>query len=485
MTGPAITASTTARLPTRRGGRVYLAGALVSQACALLRYTVLARLLGLEQLGLVATLILVSNFFELISDTGSDRFLVQDREGDEPAVQKLVQLIFLSRGAFMAVGLALFALPVAKFYHEPALVVGLVVLGLSPLLRGLMHLDTRRFQRSNDFRAEGLGMLVSEILSLVATLVAAYLTRDYTAILYGLILRSLVVTVISHLTAERPYRLAYSAAIGLRLRAFSGPLIANGILLFFAGQSDRLMISGLVGLTALGHYSAVLLLVLYPTAALSRYISGIHLPHVASAPMADERDSPANLLAGDSLLLSLAIAVGFAAVGPIAVRLLFGAKFSEAPLLIGMIGVLQTGRFIRVWPTTLAIGLGQSRIVMANNLARMVGIPTAFAGLVLIGGATGVVAGFIVGEFAALFTAVILLNRARALAFMHDFDRIAAFATACAVLLGMLAALQHQWTPGLALLLPAGLLLVWVARRESASIQGGVRTARRILRIAR
>src|SRR5690242_2104402 len=71
--------------PKRRGANVYLAGAVIGQACALLRYTLLARLLGPRQLGLVATLILVSNFFELVSDTGSDRFLVQDPDGDEPA----------------------------------------------------------------------------------------------------------------------------------------------------------------------------------------------------------------------------------------------------------------------------------------------------------------------------------------------------------------------------------------------------------------
>lgn len=472
-----------ARLPRRQGAKIYLAGSIVGQACALLRYTLLARLLGPEQLGLVAILILVSNFFELLSDTGSDRFLIQDSQGDRTEVQNLVQLVFFGRGAFMALGLAVCAMPIALMYHQPSLFAGLALLGLSPLIAGLTHLDMRRYQRHNDFRVEGLATLVSEVLSLAATLTAAFITHSFTAILYGLIVRSLVVVAISHLRAERPYRLEYTRDVARRLALFSGPLIANGVLLFMAGQSDRLMVSSLVGLTALGHYSAVLLLVLYPTAALTKYVAGIHLPLVAANPNSTAPEAAPELLAGRSLLLSVGIATGFAIFGPIAVWVLYGAKFVQAPFLIAMIGVLQTGRFIRVWPTTLAIGLGRSHIVMANNAARMVGIPAAFAGLALWGGIAGVVSGFLVGEFAALVTAVVMLNRARGLAWTYDFDRIAAFAVASGLILAGLASFQAHWTPGLVVSAPLFLAtLAWLAVRERASIENGSRMIQRLVR---
>ena len=468
--------------PGRRGSRIYFAGAIVGQACGLLRYTLLARLIGPEQLGLVAILILASNFFENISDTGGDRFLVQDPDGDKPEVQKFVQLVFIGRGLTLALGMLIFALPISRFYGEPALFIGLAVLGLSPLIGGLMHLDTRRFQRVNDFRAEGLGMVISEIVSLLATLVAAWLTRDYTAYLWGMIGRALALVAISHITAQRPYRLGFNRPIARRLAAFSAPLIANGMLLFAAGQSDRLMVSKLVGLEALGHYSAVLLLILYPTGALGRFVLGIHLPLTARAPPVPTRGSQQDLLAGRVLLLSLAICAGFALMAPFAVRLLFGEKFAQAPLLIALVGVLQTGRFIRNWPTTVALGLGKSYIVMANNFARMLGIPAAFAGLALLGGVTGVVSGFIVGEFAALITAIILLNRERGVGRTYDFDRIAAFTGGCALIVGLAAAAQYRWLPGLALLPAAALLLLWLVRHERPAIEGGLRIAMRMAR---
>ena len=134
------------------------------------RYTIMVRLLGPEQLGLAALLILTSSFFESISDNGSDRFLIQDRDGDEPAVQKLVQLVFVGRGIFISLGLLIAAYPTALIYDEPALASGLMILAIAPLIGGWMHLDFRRAQRAHDFRPEALGIAPSDPVLLVERL---------------------------------------------------------------------------------------------------------------------------------------------------------------------------------------------------------------------------------------------------------------------------------------------------------------------------
>ena len=77
----------------RKGSKAFLFASLTAQACALLRYILLARLLGPEQLGLAVALILTAQFFESVTDSGGDRFLVQDAQGDDPAVQRLVHLV--------------------------------------------------------------------------------------------------------------------------------------------------------------------------------------------------------------------------------------------------------------------------------------------------------------------------------------------------------------------------------------------------------
>ena len=473
--------------PPRRGARGYFAAVLFSQLCALLRYTILARILGPEQLGLAATLIVTSAFFESLLDDGSDRFLIQDAEGDEAPVQGLVQGVWVTRGVFTAVALVVFAAPVAAFYKAPQLAEGIRILALWPLILGCLHMDMRRTQRRSDFRAEGLGLITGEASSLVVTVLVAYFSHSFIAPAFGLIARSLGMVLVSHLRAERPYRLGYARAAAARLARFVAPLIVNGWLLFMGSQTDRVLVAHQLGLAELGRYSTVLLLILYPAASLTRYAAAVHLPRIAATrddPARGERAS--NILGGQTLLLALAMSTGFAIVAPTAIVILFGARFVQSAFIVGLIGILQTTRFMRVWPTTMALGVGRSGIVLANNLARLLSLPAAIAGLALIGGLAGVALGFILGEMVALSVAIVLVNRARGKGLLHDFDRVVLFMLASAAICGWTLSLTRPSGIGLvAMACASALLVAWIVRLESTTIGEAFETARALLRRGR
>ena len=111
-----------------------------------------------------------------------------------------------------------------------------------------MNLDLRRVQRQSDFRPESLAILVSESVSLVATSVAALITRDHTAVIYGLVLRAAALVAVSHLTAKRSYAWGFGRAEARAFSVFAAPLFLNGFFLFLGSQGDLgilLAISGI------------------------------------------------------------------------------------------------------------------------------------------------------------------------------------------------------------------------------------------------
>ena len=77
---------------------------------------------------------------------------------------------------------------------------------------------------------------------------------------------------------------------------------------------------------------------------------------------------------------------------------------------------------------------------MINNIARLVALPAAIAGFMMLGGLPGVLIGFIIGEFTALMVALVLLNRAVGFPNWDGWDRVAAFAASFAVIYGAAAA---------------------------------------------
>jgi O-antigen/teichoic acid export membrane protein len=441
----------------RRGVKLYFVATAVVMASALLRYTLLARLLGPEQLGLAATILLTGQFFDSISDSGGDRFVIQDRDGDEPRVQRLVHSMLVSRGVLIAVTLVLFSGPIAALYRAPALAPAIMVLAASPLIFGWLHTDMTRVQRHHDFRAEGAALLTAETISTVVTAVAAYLTRDFSAVLWGLIARSLMTVLMSHVSAQRPYRLGFAKEHARRLAAFAAPLMVNGLMLFLGGQGDRVLVGNQLGPAELGQYSTVSMLAYYPMVTLARFAGGMHLPRIAAArdePMEQQR--AVSEMGGQTLIEALVMMCGFVLVCPLAIHLLFGPEFAQVGLIIALVAVLQMSRFMRLWPTTVALAFGRSGAVMVPNIIRLLAFPAALAGMEIWGGVRGIVTGFILGEVIALVCGLMMVSPRYGLG-ARGLDRVGEF-IGSAVMIVVSALLLQRPSPAAWLVV----VLAWV-----------------------
>jgi O-antigen/teichoic acid export membrane protein len=467
----------------RKGSRLYISATVSTQIASLLRYVILAHLLGPEQIGLVAAMTVSASFFDLISDTGADRFLIQDREGGTAAVQNLVQLVYVGRGILLTICLGICANPIARFYDSPQLTTGIITIAAAPLILGLLHLDVRRCQREHDFQPEAICIIATEVAGLIVTTAAAWLTLDFTAAAYGILARSAVRVAASHLLARRPYRLAWASEHAPRLARFSIPLTLNGLLLFILSQGDRVIVGREIGITALGYYSTISLMIYCPASAIASYVHSIFVPMISA-----RRDSRIdqnridNHLGGLMLLLALLMAAGFAAAAPAVVPFLFGVRFAQPALPFALIGVLQAARFLLNWPSTTALAMGRSTVVLASNLAHLFIFPSVFAGIFLIGGLNGVISGFVGAELFAIAVALVLLNRAMGRGRFHGFGRFITFVLTCSAVVGWNFALRTDSWPMVSFMIMGSVaLLLWLGHSERTVINAAFALTRDVI----
>lgn len=380
---------------------------MVAPVAALLRNIVIARMLGPEMFGLAVTLIVTGQFFDTVTNIGSDQFLVQDDGGETSRVQAMAQLTMVIRGLFSAALMAAVAAPVAYFYHQPQLTLPLTLMALIPLSSAFTHLDIRRYQKQRNFAPESRAIIVSELSSLLAAVTFAMWLHNYYAALWSLLARTAVLTLMSHLVAERKYQFRYESESARKMVKFGWPLLLNGGLLFFGGQGDRVLIGHLMGPTELGLYSTTLLLIFYPMTMVQRFLSNTHFPQLVAA-----RKVHAGLvqaegrLKGEMMLVGVLAAIGFALVAPIALLHLYGPRFAQEPMLVGLIGVLQVTRMLRVWPATIALALGRTGIILSSNIVRMIALPLAWLGYTLGYGLIGLTAGLILGEVISIMSSL-------------------------------------------------------------------------------
>ena len=128
-----------------KGAAVVGGGQALGQVLSFVRNVIVARLLGPDDFGIAATFALTVSLLEMISDLGTDKLIILAADGDNPRLQASAQLWQFAREAVGALLILALAWPLAALFGVPQARWAFYWLALVPLLRGLLHLDIKRF----------------------------------------------------------------------------------------------------------------------------------------------------------------------------------------------------------------------------------------------------------------------------------------------------------------------------------------------------
>ncbi|MEI4473703.1 oligosaccharide flippase family protein [Frigidibacter sp. MR17.24] len=408
-----------------RSAVLLLSSNLVASVLLLARNLLLARLVPVADYGIASTFAVVIAVIEMMTQLGLQQQIVQSKDGDDPRLQAVLQGFQLIRGLIAGAVLVAIAGPAAQFMGVPGATASYRLLGLVPVLNALVHFDIYRLQRRMVFLPQVLSTSLPAALSLAALWPLATVAADYRILLWAILLQYAAMVVISHLLAERRWRLGFDRRIIAESSRFGAPLLINGILLFAVFNGERVIVGRELGMEVLAILSMGLTLTLTPTQVLARSVQSLFLPRLSSArPAAGAEPATAggrswgaafDRLALASfqlhLLLALAVIVAVAVLGPPAVLWLFGEKYAALPPILIWLAIQQGLRLYRGGPTTVALARGQTGNAMWANLPRVALIGLAWWWLVQGAGLLEVVLLGVLGEAVGCLVAFALVRQ--------------------------------------------------------------------------
>lgn len=426
------------------GGAKLSAGQVATQAFTFLRSVILGRLISPANFGIAATFAMTYAFLEMISNHAANILLIQSPDGDDPVFGKTAHSWQVGRGLLNALVLIAIAGPASELFGDPQAKWAFRFLALVPLLNGFTHFDKDRVQRRLRFGPTIKVDISANALATTAALPLAFWLRDYSAMLWVLILQATFTMAASHWVAERRYGWAWDSRFSRNILSFGWPLIINGILLYLIFQGDRFAI-GTAGklfghspytLADLGVYSIAFSLTMVPANMCVKVTSALFLPRLSEVQRNREQFERRQLVCSQALaVLAALISVPFIASGGWLVTTIYGQKYAAAGEFIAWLGAMWGLRVIRGGVTTVAMALGDTQNAMVSNIART----AAFAG-VLIVAALGRSLAWIAacgfgGELLALAVCVLRLRRVHGLPLVTTLKptAITAFGMAAAV----------------------------------------------------
>ncbi len=376
----------------------------------LVRNLIVARLISPENYGIASTFAISMSIVEMLSYLGLNQLMVVDDEGDSPHFQAAMQGFQVLRGTFSSIALFLISWPYAAFLGVPSVSWAYQVIAVIPFINGFQHYDPHRLKRHMNFMPTILSNAVPPLVSVLSLWPAAVIFADYRIMLAALIVQAVSMVILSHLTAERPYRLTLDRALMKRAVQFGWPLLLNGMLMFFVFNGERLIVGRELGMGMLAFFSMCFTLTLTPTLVLANSAQTFFLPQLTAAKDDPERfQRIATATMETSLAIAMLLVLGVSLLGGPLVHLLVGKKYAAILGILVQMSVLQAMRVSKTGSSVVALAKGRSGNAMISNLMRVLSLPLSWWAAIQTGEVMTIIwialAAEVVGYLVALYLA--------------------------------------------------------------------------------
>lgn len=357
---------------------------VLAEAAALARSVAFAWAIGPDELGRAMILALTLRLVEMASDLGADRLMLQASDGNAVGLQADLQGAAVLRGIVGALVLLAAAPILALLFADGPATLGYAVLAIVPLIRGFVHLDFRRAERTQHYRPMAVVEAGATLAMAASIAPAVAVLGDHRAMVAVLIAHAVALVGLSHVVALRRYRLRFARGPLVRIWQFGAPLLLNALLLFFTFYADRLIVAWAYDWATLALYGVVLQLALLPAQIVGRAAASLILPRLRIAIAQGRLMTVWRPILSAHLALALCLAAGFALLAPGAIALAYGAPF-RPDLVLGLcVGLAAGFRVLRTPFSQLAVATGRTGDPARANLVRAFALVPA-AGMAAMG----------------------------------------------------------------------------------------------------
>ena len=463
-----------------RGAAVAVAMTWVLRAIGLVSVFILARLLTPSDFGVVGLAMTAVALVETFSYLGMKQALLrmEKLERDYYDTAFTIQVIM-----FGLLALVLFAIakPAAAFFAEPRVEMVVYALSVRFVMLGLVNIGVVEFERDFAFGQDLRMKATARIVSFFVTVALAVWLQSYWALVVGMIVQSLVVTILSY--TMQPYRPRFSLLRRAELLGVSLWIFVGTVAQVFFTQVERIVVGRTADTGTVGAFSVSKDVANILTQEIAIALNRVTFVTTArGGELARQGQRIARTLGGYAMMAA-PMGLGLAAVAAQFIRVFLGDQWDAAVPLVAPIAIATSlVAVFRLIASSLQAG-GHEK---ASALLCLAGL-----GLMIAGVAAVATSGGDPLAIAQAGLAVSLVTLLLGLAVMAHFSRhsFASFLVAvtrpylaAAIMLGILSAIPVQitspllelgWRAALGAVLYAGALgMLWLLSGRPDSSEG-------------
>ena len=362
-------------------GAIWLvASKLATRFLDLVAMLIVARLLLPAEFGLFALAVSVLLVLNAVTDLSLSNAIIQMKDPPDSVYDTAFTLNVL-RGFAVAAALAAIAIPFASLYGDARLQAIILALATVPVLKSLVSPRMAHLQRQLSFKPQFYLEAAGKIAAFVASILVAYLTRSYWALVAGMIATPAISSMISYQFA--PYRPRFGLHEWKPIFGFSGWLTLSNAVNTLNWQADRFFIGAKLGTATLGQYTVGSELASLPTNApilpimQALYAGFAKLAHDTVRLREAYMTSQCVIIA-----IALPISVTVSVFAYPILDLAIGPAWSQSAYVVQILAPVFALQMLTAPAQSIAMATGRTRsIFMRDTVALLVRLPLIVLGL--------------------------------------------------------------------------------------------------------
>lgn len=277
---------------------------VISRIISTIRIVILARIITPTQFGVFSIASIMLSFLEIITETGINVFLVQERDKIDRFVNS-AWIVSILRGIILS--LIIFASTpfIIAFFKIPDLSRFLLLISLVPLVRGFINPSIVRFQKDLQFDKEFFLRFVIFVFDSIVSVTLALIWHDAISFVWGLMAGAILEVTLSFVFFRPVPIFKFEFNIAKIVLNHGKWVTTYGIFNYIAQNGDNIVVGKLLGSTPLGIYQMGYTISTLPISEISDVANKVVFP--VYSKISDDKERLIKAFKKTILLISLPV----------------------------------------------------------------------------------------------------------------------------------------------------------------------------------
>lgn len=370
---------------------------ITTRFLSLLKNVVIARILSPYQFGAfgIATLVLV--FAEIVTETGVNTFLIQNKEETDQYINTS-WIVSIIRGFIVFLLIVLAAPLISSFFRNSDSQFLLVLISLVPLLRGFINPSVIKFQKELKFHKQFIYETSYLVIEAVFSVFLIILTRKTESLIYGMIISTIFEILISFIMAKPRPRLVFRGILFKKVIGYGKWITASTVFNYFYQHGDDISVGRILGSTSLGFYDMAYRISLVPLTDVADVISKVTFPVYVKISGDSKRLKAAFLKTlGAVVFFTLPLGLILFLFPREIISIVLGDKWLPAATALRILGIFGFVRAVSSFSQNVFLSIGKQNIFTLISLVGLLGLGLTIVPFILFWGITGAAASALFG----------------------------------------------------------------------------------------